>query len=142
MKDEMTRRVVVTGLGSINPLGHDVQTVWSNVKEGKSGVDYTTVFDASDFPTKISAEVKDWDVSAVGLDPADWVERGRHTKFAAGAATQAVESSGIMDAGIDHRIARDLERIMLARAEQRRRNRHHCRTFERLDGRTRGDPTM
>jgi len=103
VKDEMTRRVVVTGLGSVNPLGHDVQTLWSNVKEGKSGVGYTTVFDASKFPTKISAEVKDWDVSAVGLDPADWVERGRHTKFAAGAATQAVESSGIMDAGIDPR---------------------------------------
>ena len=99
----MTRRVVLTGLGSINPLGHDVQSVWSGVTEGKSGVGYTTVFDASKFPTKISAEVKDWDVSAVGLDPADWVEQGRHTKFAVGAAIQAIESSGIMDVGIEPR---------------------------------------
>jgi 3-oxoacyl-[acyl-carrier-protein] synthase II len=99
----MTRRVVMTGLGSINPLGHDVQSVWSGVTEGKSGVGYTTVFDASKFPTKISAEVKDWDVSAVGLDPADWVEQGRHTKFAVGAAIQAIGSSGIMDVGIEPR---------------------------------------
>ena len=99
----MTRRVVLTGLGSINPLGHDVQSVWSGVTEGKSGVGYTTVFDASKFPTKISAEVKDWDVSAVVLDPADWVEQGRHTKFAVGAAIQAIESSGIMDVGIEPR---------------------------------------
>jgi 3-oxoacyl-[acyl-carrier-protein] synthase II len=99
----MTRRVVLTGLGSINPLGHDVESVWSGVTEGKSGVGYTTVFDASKFPTKISAEVKDWDVSAVGLDPADWVEQGRHTKFAVGAAIQAIESSGIMDVGIEPR---------------------------------------
>ena len=93
----------MTGLGSINPLGHDVQSVWSGVTEGKSGVGYTTVFDASKFPTKISAEVKDWDVSAVGLDPADWVEQGRHTKFAVGAAIQAIGSSGIMDVGIEPR---------------------------------------
>jgi 3-oxoacyl-[acyl-carrier-protein] synthase II len=97
----MTRRVVITGLGSVNPLGHDVESVWSAVKEGASGVDYTTVFDASRFPTKISAEVKDWDVSKVGEDPADWVERGRRTRFAIGAAIQAVNSSGIMDSGID-----------------------------------------
>mgnify|MGYP002844336936 CR=1 FL=1 len=93
----MTRRVVVTGLGSINPLGHDVQTVWSNVKEGKSGVGYTTVFDASDFPTKISAEVKDWDVSAVGLDPADWVEQAGR-KWHRDASRSASASAGQRDA--------------------------------------------
>ncbi|MFO0883184.1 MAG: beta-ketoacyl synthase N-terminal-like domain-containing protein [Pirellulales bacterium] len=54
----MRRRVVVTGVGSINPLGHDVETVWKALKEGKSGVGFTTIFDASRFPTKISAEVK------------------------------------------------------------------------------------
>ena len=52
------RRVVITGAGVINPLGNDIATVWAALKEGKSGVGYTTVFDASKFPTKISAEIK------------------------------------------------------------------------------------
>ena len=62
------RRVVVTGVGVINPLGNDIETVWSALKEGKSGVGYTTIFDASKFPTKISAEIKNWDVSQAGED--------------------------------------------------------------------------
>ena len=53
----MVRRVVVTGIGMINPLGNDLATVWNGIKEGKSGVGYNTVFDASKFPTKICAEV-------------------------------------------------------------------------------------
>ena len=93
----MRRRVVITGIGCINPMGHDVETVWSGLKEGKSGVGYTTIFDASTFPTTISAEVKNWDVSQVGEDPEVWKNRGRHTRFAAGAARQAVQSSGVLD---------------------------------------------
>ena len=64
----MRKRVVVTGVGSVNPMGHNVEEVWSGLKEGKSGVGFTTIFDASKFPTKISAEVKNWDVSKAGLD--------------------------------------------------------------------------
>jgi len=71
------------------------------VAEGRSGVSYTTIFDASTFPTKIAAEVKNWDVSQIGEDPEQWRDRGRHTKFAAGAAKQAVLSSGILDSGIE-----------------------------------------
>jgi 3-oxoacyl-[acyl-carrier-protein] synthase II len=92
---------VVTGIGCINPLGHDVPTVWNALKEGKSGVGYTTIFDASHFPTRISSEVKNWDISRVGEDPRRWQHRGRHTCFAAGAAKQAVESSGVLDAHLD-----------------------------------------
>ncbi len=97
----MRRRVVITGIGVVNPMGHDVTTMWSGLKEGKSGVGYTTIFDASSFPTKISAEVKDWDVALAGEDPAEWKDRGRHSKFAGGAAKQAVTSSGLLDSGID-----------------------------------------
>ena len=64
----MRRRVVVTGIGCINPLGNDIETMWSALKEGKSGVGYTTVFDASRFPTKISAEIKNWDITQSGED--------------------------------------------------------------------------
>ncbi len=97
------RRVVVTGVGVINPLGNDIETVWSGIKEGKSGVGYTTIFDASKFPTRISAEIKDWDISSVIDDPGLTKFWGRHTKFAAGAATQAFEASGVGDSIKDPR---------------------------------------
>ncbi len=97
----MRRRVVVTGLGMINPLGLDVKTVWDALVNGKSGVGDITVFDASNYPTKIAAEIRGWDVADCGLDPAVWQKRGRHAKFAAGAAKQAVEDSGILDAMTD-----------------------------------------
>jgi len=92
---------VVTGIGAINPMGHDVETVWKGLKEGESGVGYTTIFDASNFPTKISAEVKDWDVTTIGEPAERWKFRGRHSHFAAGAAHQAVTSSGILDTSLD-----------------------------------------
>ncbi len=56
----MTRRVVITGMGTINPLGNDVETTWKNLLECKCGIENTEIFDASTFPTKFSAEVKDW----------------------------------------------------------------------------------
>ncbi len=96
----MRRRVVITGVGSINPMGHTVEEVWSGLKAGQSGVGYTTIFDASRFPTRISAEVKNWDVTDIGEDAEVWKHRGRHSRFAAGAARQAVDSSGILDSGI------------------------------------------
>lgn len=95
------RRVVVTGIGLINPMGHDVPTVWQGLRESKSGVGYTTLFDASGFPTKISAEVKNWDLAPLVPNPDAWKKRGRHSKFAAGAALQAVTDSGILDAITD-----------------------------------------
>jgi 3-oxoacyl-[acyl-carrier-protein] synthase II len=97
----MTRRVVITGLGCINPMGYDVETVWSGLKEGRSGVGYTTIFDASAFPTRIAAEVKNWDVTATGEDPEIWKRRARHTQFAVAAAKQAVSSSGLFDSPLD-----------------------------------------
>ena len=97
----MRKRVVVTGVGSINPLGHDLETVWTALKEGRSGVGYTSIFDASRFPTRISAEVRDWDVTKAGPDLTQWKHRSRHTCFAAGAAIQAVEGSGIFDSPLD-----------------------------------------
>lgn len=93
----MRRRVVITGVGCITPLGSDVHQVWEGLKQGASGVGYTSVFDASRFPTKISAEVRNWDVSDVGEDPEVWKLRGRHTRFAAGAAKKAVADAGILE---------------------------------------------
>ncbi len=92
----MRRRVVVTGIGCVTPLGTTVRQLWDNLLAGKSGVAHTTLFDAASFPTNISAEVRDWSVADVGEDPQVWKDRSRHTCFAAGAAKQAVEDSGVL----------------------------------------------
>jgi 3-oxoacyl-[acyl-carrier-protein] synthase II len=92
----MRRRVVITGMGCITPMGTEVDPMWERLKKGDSCVGMTTIFDASNFPTKISAEVRDWDVSDIGEDPAQWQHRGRHTRFAVGASTKAVQASGIL----------------------------------------------
>lgn len=91
----MRRRVVVTGIGCVTPLGADVETMWRRLLAGESGVGYISIFDASGFPTKIAAEVRDWDISQAGENPEDWKYQGRHTRFAVGAAKQAVADSGI-----------------------------------------------
>lgn len=90
------RRVVITGMGCVTPLGHTVDSLWANLLACESAVGPTTLFDASRFPTRISAEVRDWSVADAGLDPSDWERRGRHTRFAAGAAKQAVDHSGVV----------------------------------------------
>ena len=97
----MRRRVVVTGIGCVTPLGSEIDTIWSRMLAGESGVGYTTRFDASNFPTRISAEVRDWDVSDVGEDPQDWAYQGRHTQFAVGASKKAMADSGLDEARID-----------------------------------------
>lgn len=97
----MRRRVVVTGVGCINPMGNDVETMWRGLKEGQSGVGDLTLFDASRFPTRIAAEIKNWDISQIGEDPKNWHYRARHTRFAAGAAHEAIHASGLLDHDLD-----------------------------------------
>jgi len=92
----MRRRVVVTGIGCVTPLGTTVSELWSNLLAAKSGVGRTTLFDAGSFPTKIAAEVRDWSVADVGEDPNVWKDRSRHTCFAAGAARQAIDDSDVV----------------------------------------------
>jgi len=91
----LRQRVVITGLGCISPLGLDVSTTWANIVKGKSGVGPITHFDASDFKTKIAAEVKGFD--GVALFGAHEVRRlDRFCQFAMAAARQAVEDSGLV----------------------------------------------
>lgn len=93
----MNRRVVITGIGCINPMGNDVETMWKGLQESKSGVGPTTIFDSSRFPTRISAEIRNWNLDDHVSDPQRWKHCGRHTRFAVGAAIQAVQSSGVLD---------------------------------------------
>ncbi|MCH8045600.1 MAG: beta-ketoacyl-ACP synthase II [Planctomycetes bacterium] len=97
----MRRRVVVTGIGMVTPMGTEVEEVWGRLQRGESGVGRTTLFDARNFPTKISAEVRDWDISQVGEDPQRWQRVGRHTLFAAGAAKMAMVDSDLAAAQLD-----------------------------------------
>ncbi|MCX7424998.1 MAG: beta-ketoacyl synthase N-terminal-like domain-containing protein, partial [Planctomycetia bacterium] len=97
----MRRRVVVTGIGCVTPLGSEIETLWRRLLAGESGIGYISLFDASSFPTKIAAEVRDWDLWDVGEDPKRWEYQGRHTHFAVGAAKKAVADSGILDTDLD-----------------------------------------
>jgi 3-oxoacyl-[acyl-carrier-protein] synthase II len=84
-------------MGCVTPLGCTPEKLWENLLAGKSGVGRTTLFDASNFPTKISAEVRDWSMADDGEDPSVWANRSRHTQFAGGAAKQAMRDSGVLD---------------------------------------------
>src|SRR5690625_6418382 len=55
------RRVVITGLGSVSPVGNDVKTMWDNIIAGQSGIDFITRVNKDDFPVHVAAEIKDFD---------------------------------------------------------------------------------
>lgn len=95
----MRRRVVVTGIGMVSPLGHSCEESWENLKAGKSGVDYITLFDASEFPTKIAGEVKNFSIEDFGEKQEDWMYCGRNIEFAIAACKQAIADSGVRDNG-------------------------------------------
>ncbi len=94
------RRVVVTGIGTINPLGNNIEEFFSNLEKGVSGAAPITHFDAEKFKTKFACEVKNY-------DPAQYFDRkevrkyDRFTQYALIAATQAVEDAGLTAEGID-----------------------------------------
>src|SRR3954464_13022297 len=92
----MKRRVVVTGMGVLTPVGNDVATTWRSLIEGKSGTAPITKFDASKFPVRFAAEVK-------GFDPLNYMERkeakraDQYTQYAVAGARQAMTDAGLAD---------------------------------------------
>ncbi|MBM3409592.1 MAG: beta-ketoacyl-ACP synthase II [Betaproteobacteria bacterium] len=98
----MTRRVVVTGLGIISPVGNDIATAWENVVAGRSGIGLVTRFDASSFPTRIAGEVKGFDVSAY-MSPKEARHFDTFIHYGIAAGTQALRDSGleVTDANAD-----------------------------------------
>jgi 3-oxoacyl-[acyl-carrier-protein] synthase II len=97
----MRKRVVVTGMGWVTPLGHDLETVWKRLVAADSGIAPTTNFDARTFPTSFSAEVKkDYDLkSMMGPSYERLKDAGPHTRFAMGAALQAWRMAGFAFSG-------------------------------------------
>jgi 3-oxoacyl-[acyl-carrier-protein] synthase II len=88
----MKRRVVITGVGVISPVGNDAETFWNSLQEGKSGVDRLTAFDASDYPTQIAGEVKDFNPELY-MDKKDVRRTDRFVQFGLAAAKMAVEDA-------------------------------------------------
>ena len=97
----MKRRVVVTGMGCITPVGKTVGEMWSSLKECASGVGSITYFDASNFPTKFASQVKNFRLGDYVLNPEQYEHCGRNIQFAIGAATQAMKDSGLDERDID-----------------------------------------
>lgn len=89
------RRVVVTGLGAVTPVGNDVETMWNSLINGVSGVDVITNFDTSDLKVKIAAQVKDFDATKY-IEKKEIRKTDLYTQYAVAAAQQAIDDSGIM----------------------------------------------
>jgi 3-oxoacyl-[acyl-carrier-protein] synthase II len=97
LREEMSvpsGRVVVTGMGAVTPLGLDVASTWAAAVAGKSGAGPITLFDASEYDTRIACEVKEWDPTLY-LDRKEVRRTDRCVQFAIGASTQALKDAGI-----------------------------------------------
>jgi 3-oxoacyl-[acyl-carrier-protein] synthase II len=92
-----TRRVVITGMGAITPLGHSPKDLYANQLEGKSGAGPIFRFDAHTFPTKFASQVKDFDLGQHVRDAQRFKDSGLNTKFALAAAKHALEDAGLLD---------------------------------------------
>jgi len=90
------RRIVITGMGMVSPLGRDLESTWSALQEGRSGVGNITLFDAQSFPTRIAAEVSGFRLSDYIEDGERWQEHCRNSQFAIAAARMAIDDSGIL----------------------------------------------
>jgi 3-oxoacyl-[acyl-carrier-protein] synthase II len=96
-----TKRIVVTGIGTLNPLGNNLETYWDNLVKGVSGADMITLFDASKFKTRFACEIK-------GFDPTEFMDRkearklDRFAQIALVASDQAVADAGITKENVDH----------------------------------------
>src|ERR671936_97295 len=88
------RRVVVTGLGAVTPLGNDARTTWDAAVAGRSGIDFIRSFDASGFPVRIAAEVKDFEPTAVA-SPKEVRKLDRNVLLALAAAHEAIADAGL-----------------------------------------------
>lgn len=88
------KRVVVTGLGVVSPVGNTVEESWENLLKGKCGIDYITKFDTTDFKVKIGAEVKDFEPTLY-MEKSEVRRTDLFTQYAVAAATQAMEDSGL-----------------------------------------------
>ncbi|MCX8131933.1 MAG: beta-ketoacyl-ACP synthase II [Clostridia bacterium] len=90
----MKKRVVITGVGVVSALGLGIDQFWNAIKEGKCGISTVTKFDVTEYPTKVAAEIKEFDASSY-VDKKEARRMDRFTHYALAATKMAVENSGI-----------------------------------------------
>ena len=88
------KRVVVTGIGAITPLGNNLQDFWTNLVNGVSGADHITLFDASKFKTRFACEVKNFDPTSF-MDRKEARKTDRFTQFSLKVSDEALEDAGL-----------------------------------------------
>ena len=99
----MERRVVITGMGALTPIGNDVNAFWNNAKEGKLGIDFITLVDKDLVDVKIAGEVKEFNPETL-IGKKESKRLDRFSQFALAASEEAIKDSGI-----------DLEKVNLER---------------------------
>ncbi len=95
------KRVVVTGLGVLSPLGNSVDVLWDNLKKGVSGAAPITKFDTANYKTKFACEVRDFDPADYGIDRKEARKHDLFAQYAIATATQAMDDSGLDSEKID-----------------------------------------
>ncbi|MBR1737057.1 MAG: beta-ketoacyl-ACP synthase II [Firmicutes bacterium] len=90
----MNRRVVITGMGALTPIGNTAEEFWNGLKEGKCGIDYITHFDTSEFKVKVAGELKNFD-PCIAMDKKDTKRMDMFSQYAIVATAEAIKSSGI-----------------------------------------------
>ncbi|MCQ2241796.1 beta-ketoacyl-ACP synthase II [Treponema sp.] len=88
------RRIVITGMGCISPVGNSVDTAWDSIKNGRSGISTISLFDTSDLRVHIAGEVKNFNPEDYGIEKKSTRKMARFTRYAVAAASQAVKDSG------------------------------------------------
>jgi 3-oxoacyl-[acyl-carrier-protein] synthase II len=96
----MRRRVVVTGLGAVTPLGNDVAATWRAMRSGQSGASHITKFDATNFPVRFACEVKAFDPLA-SMDRKEAKRADLYTQYAVAASVEAMNDAGFASGGFD-----------------------------------------
>jgi 3-oxoacyl-[acyl-carrier-protein] synthase II len=94
------KRVVVTGMGALTPLGNTIPEYWNNLRDGVSGCDYITLFDASKFKTRFACEIKGFDATNF-LDRKEARKLDRFSQTAIAASDQGVQDAGISKDNVD-----------------------------------------
>lgn len=96
----MNQKIVITGLGTVNPIGNGVEETWAGIRAGKCGIGPITSFDASEFDVRIAAEVKGFDPT-LWMNPKDARKMARFSQFAVAAGVQAFRDAGLAESAPD-----------------------------------------
>ena len=96
----MKKRVVVTGMGTINPIGNSIDEFWKSIQDGRSGIGPLTHFDASKYPSRVAGQIKDFDPSQY-MEKKEARKMDKYAQITVAAASQAMDDAGLKDGDMD-----------------------------------------